>query len=230
VLLFPLFLLAINVSNLGGAVSFRGFPTRSYISFALAFPFVMGASFATLGAGMGLAQDMASGFLKRLALASVHEVALALGLLAGPVVVVIAQACAYVVVGLLAGATIATGATGVLAIIAFSGILGLSFGAVGLIAALRTGSPAGVQGLLPLLFAALFLSSMSLPRGLIEIPWFRDVANYNPVSYLIEAIRALVIQGWDAHALALGGGIAAGILVLGLVGAARALRTRLARA
>ena len=56
----------------------------------------------------------------------------------------------------------------------------------------------------PLFFAALFLSSMALPRDLIETDWFRTIADWNPVSYMLEAIRSLVITGWDGEALALG--------------------------
>jgi ABC-2 type transport system permease protein len=56
---------------------------------------------------------------------------------------------------------------------------------------------------------------MNLPRNLIETDWFRVAASLNPVSYLIEAIRSLVIVGWDGQALALGFGVT---IVLGLVG------------
>ena len=43
----------------------------------------------------------------------------------------------------------------------------------------------------------LFLSSSSLPRNLIKTTWFREVATYNPVSYLIEGLRSLVITGLE---------------------------------
>jgi ABC-2 type transport system permease protein len=95
--------------------------------------------------------------------------------------------------------------------------------------ALRTGSSAAVQAFLPLLFAALFMSSMNLPRSLIQTAWFRDVATYNPVSYLIEAIRSLMISGWDGAALARGFGIAGAIALLAVAAAASALRVRVLR-
>ena len=61
-----------------------------------------------------------------------------------------------------------------------------------------------MQSQFPLLFFVLLISSMNLPRNLIEVTWFRDLATANPVSYLIEALRSLVIEGWNAQALALG--------------------------
>ena len=81
----------------------------------------------------------------------------------------------------------------------------------------------------PLFFVFLFLSSMNLPRNLIGTDWFREVATYNPVSYLIEAVRSLLVEGWDGEALALGFGIAAAVLAVGMLAAARALRTRMVR-
>jgi ABC-2 type transport system permease protein len=86
-----------------------------------------------------------------------------------------------------------------------------------------------VQGIFPLLFVTLFLSSSSLPRNLISTTWFRDVATYNPVSYLIEGLRSLVITGWDAQALALGFGFSAAMVVICVALSQRAMKTRLAR-
>ena len=75
----------------------------------------------------------------------------------------------------------------------------------------------------------LFLSSGALPRDLIANDWFQTVATINPVSYLIEAFRSLFITGWDGEALALGFGIALGMLALGLWAASAAVRTRMER-
>jgi ABC-2 type transport system permease protein len=228
-LAFPLFLLAINSGGLNEATKLPGFPTDSYLTFALGFTFVQGALFATMNAGTDLAGDVESGFLNRLALTPLRGSALLVGLLAGVVVLGLIQATTYCVAGLVAGADFAAGAGGVAVIFALSMLITLGFGSVGSMIALRTGNGEAVQGMFPLLFVALFLSSMALPRNLIEQDWFRTVATYNPVSYLIEGIRSLLVTGWDGEALALGFGVAAAIVVLGLAGASAALRTRLLR-
>jgi ABC-2 type transport system permease protein len=227
--IFPLFLLAVNTGGLQRATRIPGFPTHSYLTFALAIPFMQGALFSVMNAGTDLARDIETGFLNRLALTPLRGPALLAGLLAGAVVVAVAQALTYVLVGLAAGAGFAAGLPGVLVIFALSVLITLGFGAIGLFAALRTGSGEAVQGLFPMLFVTLFLSSMSLPRNLIHTDWFREVATYNPVSYLIEAIRSLLITGWNAQALELGFGIAAAIAIAAMLAASSALRTRLAR-
>ena len=92
--------------------------------------------------------------------------------------------------------------------------------------ALRTGSGEAIQGLFPLLFVFLFISSMNIPRNLIGLSWFRMLASINPISYLIEGVRSLIITGWDSRALALGFGFA---IVLAIVARHRRAGARWAR-
>jgi ABC-2 type transport system permease protein len=127
------------------------------------------------------------------------------------------------------GAGIAAGVGGAVVIVLLSLTISLAFGCIGAFVALRSGTGEAVQGVFPLFFAALFLSSMALPRNLIEIGWFQTVATYNPVSYMLESIRSLVITGWDAEALALGFACAGGLALVALAAASSALRTRMVR-
>ena len=90
----------------------------------------------------------------------------------------------------------------------YAALVALGFGALGSFLALRTGSGEAIQGLFPVLFVFLFISSMNTPRNLMAVDWFRFLASINPVSYLIECVRSLIITGWDAQALALGFGLA----------------------
>lgn len=86
-----------------------------------------------------------------------------------------------------------------------------------------------VQGLVPILFTLLFLSTINLPLDLIPIDWFRWVATVNPVSFLVDAVRSLIITGWDPQVLLAGFAVAVAIAVLGVALAALALRGRLQR-
>jgi ABC-2 type transport system permease protein len=156
-------------------------------------------------------------------------IALLAGQLGGVVAMGVVQAVVYLAVGLAVGVEIAAGPPGVLVLLLFSVIVSLGFGALGAFAALRTGSGEAVQGIFPLFFVFLFISSLGLPRNLIEVDWFRALATVNPVSYLLECVRSLIIIGWDAEALALGFGIAATVALVALVLAGFALRSRLTR-
>jgi ABC-2 type transport system permease protein len=145
------------------------------------------------------------------------------------VVLGVIQACFYLLVGLAAGVRPEAGVAGVALLLVFAALIALAFGALGTWAALRTGTGEAVQSLFPVFFVFLFLSSMAIPRNLIQQTWFRDIATANPVSYLLECVRSLIITGWDGEALGLGFGVvtAIGVVALGL--SALALPERLAR-
>jgi ABC-2 type transport system permease protein len=228
-LVFPLLLLAVNAGGLDAATRLPGFPTNSFVAFALAIPFIQGALFATMNAGTDLARDIQTGFLNRLALTPMRGIALLTGQLGGIVAMGVIQSLVYLAVGLAVGVRLESGAAGGLVLIALAVLISIGFGALGAFAALRTGSGEAVQSLFPVFFVFLFLSSMAMPRNLIEIDWFRAVATANPVSYLIEAIRSLIIVGWDGEALALGFGFAFAITIVAVALASMALRTRLSR-
>jgi len=228
-LVFPLLLLAVNSGGLHSATLLPGFPTTSFVAFALAIPFIQGALFATMNAGTDLARDIQTGFLNRLSLTPMRAPVLLAGQLGGVAVMGIIQALVYIVVGLIAGVHFESGPLGIGVLLLFAVIVSIGFGALGAFAALRTGSSEAVQGLFPLFFVFLFISSMNMPRNLIAVDWFRTAATLNPVSYLIEAVRSLIILGWDGQALALGFGIAGTIMVVSLVLASVSLRTRLTR-
>ncbi len=229
IVFFPLILLAVNASGLQAATRLVGFPTHSYISFAIAVAFIQGGMFALINTGTNLAEDIESGFFNRLALTPLRRVSLIAGLLVGVALMGVIQSAFYMLAGLIAGAHLDAGWGGVLAILALGALTTVAFGALGCAAALQTGSGEAVQGLFPLFFVFIFLSSSNLPRNLLHTGWFHSIATWNPISYLIEAFRSLYIFGWHGPALWRGFAVAAGLTLLGLLAVAGALRTRMQR-
>lgn len=226
-LVFPLFMLAVLSAGASQVTKLRGFPTHSYITFVLGATLVQGASGAMTMAGNSLGDDIETGFLSRIALTPVRTWVLVAAQLAGVALLGFLQAVLYLVVGLAAGANVKAGIGGALLLLAVAVLIVLAFGAVGVFAAVRTRSAERVQGLAAVALALLFLSSMVMPRDLITTDWFKAIATYNPMSYLVEAPRSLLITGWDGEALALGSGIAAGITILALAISVASLRRRM---
>jgi len=229
IVFFPIILLAVNASGLRAATRLPGFPTHSYVSFAIAVAFIQGGMFALINTGTNLAEDIESGFFNRLALTPLRRVSLIGGLLVGVAALGALQSAVYILVGLIAGAHLEAGVAGALVILVLGAVSALAFGALGCAAALRTGSGEAVQGLFPLFFVFIFLSSSNLPRELLRTGWFHTVATWNPISYLIEGFRSLFISGWDGTALWRGFAVAIGLTLVSLLAVAGALRTRLQR-
>jgi ABC-2 type transport system permease protein len=182
-----------------------------------------------MNAGTDLARDIQTGFVNRLSLTALRDWALLSGQLAGVVVLGVAQVLFYIAVGLAAGVTFESGPLGILVLVVYGAIVSLSFGALGAWLAFRTGSGETIQALFPVLFVFLFISSMNTPRNLIGVDWFRTAATLNPVSYMIECVRSLIITGWDWQALALGFGFVIALGLVSLALASRAMRTRMTR-
>jgi ABC-2 type transport system permease protein len=229
IVFFPAILLAVNASGLKAVTLLPGFPTHSYVSFAIAVAFIQGAMFSLINTGTNLAEDIESGFFNRLALTPLHRVSLIAGLLVGVAALGAMQSAVYILLGVILGAHLAAGAGGAVVLIALGALAALAFSSFGCAAALRTGSSEAVQGLFPLFFVFIFLSSSSLPRNLLRTGWFHTVATWNPISYLIEGFRSLYIYGWDSTALLRGFAVALGLLALGLLVVQGTLRTRLQR-
>lgn len=227
-LLFPMMFFSINASGLDAATKLPGFPTDSYLDFAFAFPLVQASLFGAITAGSDLARDIETGFFDRLSLTPMRPAALLTGMLFGVVMLGLFQGVVFLAFGLLLGVEISSGIPGMLVLVLLTVLVALGFGGMGAILAIRTGSVEAVESAFPLFFVSIFMSSINLPRNLIEQDWFRFIATINPISYLVEGIRSLVITGWDAQALLLGFGFAIAIMILSIGGAAASMRTRVA--
>ncbi|HVM16216.1 MAG TPA: ABC transporter permease [Gaiellaceae bacterium] len=228
-LVFPMVFLFVVSGGLDRAAHLPGFPADSFLAFALAIPFVHGGLFVAINAAVELGRDIETGFLNRLALTPARSVPLVLGHLLAAAALGVGQALVYLGVGTLAGVRLESGLLGVPVILALAALASLAFGSLGTAIALRTGNSESVQGLFPVFFVALFLSSMVMPRHLIEADWFRAIATLNPVSYLIEGLRSLVIAGWDGQALALAFGCGTALVAAALAASAAAFGERMTR-
>jgi ABC-2 type transport system permease protein len=228
-LVFPTLLVAVNAAGLRPSTHLAGFPTDSFLAFAIAVPFIQGALFSTMNAGTDLARDIQSGFLNRLALTPMRGSALLVGHMAGVMVLGLLQSLFYICFALVVGVRFEAGAGGALVILVLATTIAAAFGMLGAFLALRTGSGESIQATFPFLFVFLFISSMNTPRDLIAQHWFKVAATINPVSYLIEGIRSLIIIGWDYTALWRAFAVALVIGSISVLLASRALGQRMAR-
>jgi len=226
---FPLIFFGVLAGGVSAAGGIPGFPSVSYTDFVFAAPFVQISLLAAVSTATLLANDIERGFLDRLLLTPASSVAILVGHLMGAAAIVSVQVTIFLIVGLIVGVHIESGILGAFVLALLIVLLTVGIGGIGTFVALRTGSPETVQGIFPLTFALLFLSSLTLPRDLIDADWFRLIATINPISYFIESVRSLIITGWDAEALARGFLVAAGALAVGLIASVTALRGKVAR-
>jgi ABC-2 type transport system permease protein len=227
-IVFPLFFAALNTAAFQRSTNLPGFPaTDSFLDFLFPATIVQGVLFGSLGAGSELAQDIESGFFDRLVASPVRRTSILVGRLAGGAVLGACQAFAFMGVFSLFGARVQAGLAGLVVMALTAMLLAVAIGALVSAMALRTGSVEAVQGAFPLVFITIFISSAFFPRQLMR-GWFHEVASVNPISWMIEGMRHLVLVGWDLGealtALAVPAVAAVGSVSLALA----ALRRRLA--
>jgi ABC-2 type transport system permease protein len=102
-----------------------------------------------------------------------------------------------------------------------SGAWGVVFTGFPYAIALKTGNPGAVASSLILFFPFAFLTTSFLPKDALS-GWLSAVATVNPVTYLLEGLRSLVSDGWDASAL---GAAALAVVGVGVVSIGLALAT-----
>ena len=194
IIIFPSLLLAVQTGGAGSAVNLDGFPeVNGFLDFMLAGAMIQSALLAGNSGGIALAVDIEMGFTDRLLAAPISRFAIVLGRLAGTAALGAFAAVFYVIVGLLFGAQIEEGVVGVLLMIVFVTLASIAFGGIGAAIALRSGSASVVQGLFPLVFVILFLSSAFFPHELMLEP-AATIAEYNPVSFIVEGVRDPVVS------------------------------------
>ena len=227
--IFPTALLAIQTAGAGGAVDLPGFPpVANFLSFMLAGAMVQSLMMTGNSGAIAFAIDMEMGFTDRLFAAPISRFSVVLGRLAATAVLGGIIAVYFIVLGLIFGAEISQGVPAVIWIILLTSAAALAFGSIVAALALRTNSASVVQGIFPLVFVILFLSDAFFPANLMLEPasW---VAQYNPLSFIVNGIREPIIDGWHLETQAKAVASVLGIGVLGFTLCSAAMRGRVRR-
>jgi ABC-2 type transport system permease protein len=228
-IVFPTLLLAIQTGGAGRAVDLPGFPeVQSFLAFMLAGAMVQSVLLAGNTGGIALAIDLEMGFTDRLFAAPISRFAIVLGRLAGTAALGGFTAIWFLVIGFVFGVDVEGGPLAVVWIVLLVSAAALAFGGIGAAIALRAGKASVVQGLFPLIFVILFLSTAFFPANLMIEP-AATVAEYNPLSFIVEGLREPIVSGWDGPDELAAVASVLGIGALGLWMSAAAMRGRLRR-
>jgi ABC-2 type transport system permease protein len=228
-LIFPTALLAIQTAGAGRAVDLPGFPpVVNFLSFMLAGAMVQSVMMSGNSGAIAFAIDMEMGFTDRLYAAPISRFSVVLGRLAATAVLGGTIAVYFIVLGLIFGAHIDEGFPAVIWIICLTSATAVAFGSIVAALALRSNSASVVQGIFPLIFVILFLSDAFFPANLMLEPasW---VAQYNPLSFIVNGIREPIIDGWHLETQLKAIASVLGFGVLGFTLCAAAMRSRVRR-
>ena len=223
-LIIPVFFYVVNVGALSpvaeaaGVADFKAFQLPVAIIFA-----VTGVSRAS-----ALVSDINDGYFDRLLLTPMSRPALLLGLMVADFALVIALSIPVIILGAVVGVQFITGILGILVFLLLAGLWGLAFTGFPYAIALKTGNPAAVNSSFLLFFPFAFLTTAFLPQEALT-GWLSTLATYNPVTYVLAALRSLLTEGWDGTALTQGVIAILGVAAVSHTLAFMALRGRVSR-
>jgi ABC-2 type transport system permease protein len=225
-LFIPIFFFAVTVGAIGNVAS-RGFGVDNYVAFQLPVAILNGVAGAAGSSGLALVTDIERGYFDKLLLTPAPRLSLVLGRLTSDAIRLTVLSTIILVAGLLTGSGMESGPAGALTILLMSALFGLAYSSVGVAIALKTGSAQAAQMSFLLFFPLLFLSSAFAPKEVFA-DWLQFLATINPVTYIIEGQRDLVLEGWDAGSLAAAFGSIFGLGAFTLTLVYLGLRSRVA--
>jgi ABC-2 type transport system permease protein len=199
-LFMPIFFFGVNAASLQAFAHVPGFPKVSYLQFIAPVAIFTAIFFSAGNAGIELVQDITSGYFKKLLIMPIHRLAIVLGRLTEVAVQAVMQGVIVVALLLVVGVRFNTGFLGVVAIFAMLTLFAMAWSCISLIAALRTQYARLVQSMFVLVFPFLYITTSQAPKQLLP-KTFATLASYNPVTYVIEGVRALVLSNWGDDAI-----------------------------
>lgn len=220
----PAFFYVVNLGQLetlahsGTGINYKDFLLPMAVTFA-----VTGVSRAP-----ALVTDIQNGYFDRLCLTPIRRISLLLGHMMADIAVVMALCVPVLVLGFAIGVRFASGPGGVLAFVGIAGLWGLAFTGFPYAVALKTGNPAAVSATFVLFFPFAFLTDAVVPKEALT-GWFSTIASWNPVTYVLGALRSLVLGGWQATPLLEGLAAIGGIAFVSVGLSLLALRGRIRR-
>ena len=207
-LFIPIFFFFVNSQSFSAASGIPGFPKEiSYRDFIAPVAIFTAIFFSSGNAGIELVQDISSGYLKKLLIMPINRLAIILGKLTEIAIQSVMQGSIVVVMLLAVGVRIHTGVLGLLAIFVMLMIFAMAWSCLGMLFALRTQNARLVQSMFILVFPFLYITSSQMPRNLLP-PAFQTAVAFNPVTYIIEGVRALVLYNWSDPAIPTGFAVA----------------------
>ena len=228
-MIISVFFLIVYEASLGGAADFLpGLSGSKYLAFILPLS-IISASLSGAGvAGQNIVRDIESGYFDKLLLTPINRIALLSGsVIAGGIILCI-QAMLIIAIALLMGLQPETGLGGIIAVVGFALLIGMAFSGFSVGVAVRTGNAAATQGASFLFFPLTFLTATFVPITLLD-GWIRVAATYNPITYVLDAMRDILLNGWDQEIIIRGVSACLAMGVVMLIFAIVNLRSRFTR-
>jgi ABC-2 type transport system permease protein len=190
----PIFFLVVNtgqVADIFPADTTEFLRGQSYAAFQLPITLLLAASFGM--AALFLVEEIEGGYFDKLRAIPIPRYSIVLGRLVSEGVKGIVLSTVIVLIALPFGIEIASGPLGFVLLILLTTLWGVVYAGFMQLIALKTRSAAATNSGGLIFFPLLFLTPNFVPRDLLTEP-MEIAASVNPVTYLMEALRSLILD------------------------------------
>lgn len=200
-LVFPIFFFWVGTQAFSSVAQVPGFPTESYLLFIAPLAIFTAIFFGAGNAGIELVVDISSGYFNKLVIMPINKLAIIFGKLTEVAVQATLQGLlVLILLVLFTDARPSTGVLGVIAMFAMIVLFAMAWSNISMIFALQTKNPRLVQSLFIIVFPFLYITTGQMPRALMPEP-FHTLVTLNPLTYIIEGARALMLSSWGDPAI-----------------------------
>ncbi len=201
--LIPIVQLILFAAVFEQVATLRGFGAESSLDFFTPGMVAFAVAIGSGGAGFQMVRDIEAGFFDKLRVAPINRSSIVAGLFVTDVLRLALYSLIVLLVAIGLGAEHTTGVAGALVIMALGGLFGAAWSGFSLIAALMTRNAEVTAASNVLVFPLWFGSTAFMPEHLLP-GWLQTANEYNPVTYLVEAMRSLMLDGWEGATIAQG--------------------------
>ena len=194
----PLFFLAVSTAAIG-QVAGRAFGVDNYLGFQLPVAVLQAVAGSSSASGIAMVTDMERGYFDKLLLTPASRWSLIIGRVSADAVRAVFFSAVMLAAALIFGAGMHAGVGGVFVVLLMAAVFGAAYSGIGIFVAMRTANAQAAQASFLLFFPLLFMAPAFAPKEIFA-PWMQAVATVNPVTYMMEGIRELVLGDYASAA------------------------------
>lgn len=209
----PFFFFVVNSAGFQNVAKLPGFTGENYVAFYAPVALMMAVFFTSGDAGFEMMLDITSGYFEKLLLTPVPRYALLLPRIVAMAVRAIIQAMIMLLVLRAFGAPYRAGLAGTLLLFGLVAIFAMGWSGIGLTMAALSRNPRVLQSTFVLTFPLTFVTTAQLPMNLLS-GGYKVAVMANPITYILEAARSIMVDGMDPAKVLLGYVVALAFLAL----------------
>ncbi len=181
-----------SIARVPGFATLTG--TSNYVTFFSAAVIIQTVIASSMQSGLGMVSDLESGFLDKMRVAPIHRSSILFGKIMADAARMLIQTLIILGIAAAYGVTIGMGGTGLVVLLVIAALFGIAWAGISNTIAFATKN-AEITTMASILttFPLLFLSTAMMPKQLLP-DWVQTVATYNPITYVADALHALIIQ------------------------------------